>query len=154
MASDFGVSPAEAREQLDILESDRSRLAARLSTPWVLMTAAGAALAWFVADAAMANPGPRYEAGSGYLLAVAVLCLVAYFVKRDTGIQFRRLGSTGWLTAGGVAAWTMVMFIAALSIVSVGHRPRAFIPVLLTWIVGALGGAAVFRSCVEAARRG
>lgn len=87
MANDFGVSPEEAREQLDILESDRAHMADRVPTPWGLMTAAGAALAWFVADAATANPGPQYEAGIGYLLAVAVLCLVAYFVRRDTGIR-------------------------------------------------------------------
>ena len=98
MATDYSNSQ-EAQDRLALLEADRERLANNLATPWTLMTAAGAALAWFVADGVTANPGEGYTAGDGSLLAIAVLFIIGYFVQQQTGVQFRRWGGRAF--AGG-----------------------------------------------------
>ena len=93
MATDYSNSQ-EAQDRLALLEADRERLANNLATPWTLMTAAGAALAWFVADGVTANPGEGYTAEDGSLLAIAVL-----FIS-GTSCSSRRVSSS----AAGAAA--------------------------------------------------
>ena len=153
MATDYSNSQ-EAQDRLALLEADRERLANNLATPWTLMTAAGAALAWFVADGVTANPGEGYTAGDGSLLAIAVLFIIGYFVQQQTGVQFRRLGGRAFAGALGVMVWTLAMFSVVLGLVSLGLRPWAVVPVLLTWMVGTYGCAHVFRALVGSVRRG
>lgn len=154
MATDSPVSPSEAQRQLDSLDADRARFVAGLQTPWGLMIAAGAAMAWYVADAATAHPGAGYRPGGGLLLSVGILFVVAHLVRAETGVKFRRIGVHGWLWFMVLVGWTIAMFSAALALVSRGHRFWVAVPILSAWVVGTLGCAAVFRSCVNTARRG
>lgn len=118
------------------------------------MLAAGAAPAWFVADAASAHPGAGYEAGSGALLSVAVLLVVAHLVKKETGVRFGSLGARGWAAVAGGVVLALVMFSIALGLVASGHRPWLVAPTVLAWAGGTACTAAWFRSCVDAVRRG
>lgn len=150
----MGCSADEAGRQLAALDADRSRLSDHISiSPW-LTVAAGAALAWFVAEAATAHPGGDYRAGSGYLLACAALLIIAHLVKKETGVAFRRIGATGWVAVTVTLAWTLSMFSLALALVSTGHRFWTVVPTLLAWAAGSFGAAVLFRSCTEAVRRG
>lgn len=152
MASDDrGADHSQA--DLNALHTDRARLASRLATPWTLMVAAGAGMAWYVAGAATSHPGADAEAGSGWILSWAILCLVVYLVQRETGVRFRRVGGRGWAMLLGLGVLTFSMFSVSLGIVSLGYRVWAAVPVAVTWVLGTLGSGFVFRSCVESMNR-
>ncbi len=118
------------------------------------MVASGAVFAWFVADAASATPGTQYQANHNNLLAIGALCVTAYFVERETGVRFRKMGLKAWALLAAVMIWTLLMFSVALGLVSLGHRLWIAVPILLTWVIGTLGSAGVFRTCVESMRHG
>lgn len=153
METNFGPEH-DVRTHIDELDQDRAALMDRLQAPWGLMAAAGAAVAWFVADAVTAQPGASYRPSTGYLLAVAAILIVGHLTQKEVGVRFRRIGAAGWLAIGATTAVALIMFIVGLALVSTGYRWLAVLPVLVAWAVGTWGAAGVFRSCVRAAGRG
>lgn len=154
MATHDEVDTTDIRERIDALDRDRATLEKRLQAPRGLMWAAGAAVAWAVADAATSSPGASYRPGGGYLLAIAALLVISHLVQKEVGVRFRQIGVSGWLMIGATAVGDLALFCIGLALVSTGHRWLTVLPVLLAWAMGAWGATGVFRSCVRAAGRG
>jgi|GEM_PF-3284434 hypothetical protein len=154
MATHDEVDTTDIRERIDALDRDRATLEKRLQAPRGLMWAAGAAVAWFVADAATSNPGVSYRPNGGYLLSIAALLVISHLVQKEVGVRFRQIEVSGWLMIGATVVSALVLFSVGLMLVSTGHRWLTVVPILLAWAVGAWGATSVFRACARAAGRG
>lgn len=147
-------SPDEATAALSTLSTDRERLAASVRTPWVLLAAFGGVGAWWVSTAAATDPGDGYEPPSSGWLALVGMLVVAYLIRRETGVHFRRMGArAGWATVGIIAA-CLVLFSVSLGLVSFGIQWAVALTSLVafaatTWLAGV-----AYRSAVEQLRRG
>ena len=147
-------SPDEATAALNTLSTDRERLAAGVKVPWVLLAGFGGVGAWWVSAAATASPGENYQPPtSGWLALVAVL-VVAYLIRQETGIRFRKMGTrAGWAMVG-ILAVCLALFSVSLGLVSFGmHWAVAITSVVAFTVTTWLAGVA-FRSAVEELRRG
>lgn len=145
-------SSDEAIGALDALSADRERLASSVHVPWALLAAFGGIGAWWVSGAVSANPGVDYEPPtSGWLALVGVL-VVAYLIRRETGVRFRAMGArAGWAVVGIVIV-CLVLFSISLGLVSFGlHWAVVLTSVLAfaatTWLAGV-----AYRSAVERLR--
>lgn len=154
MATHDEVDTTDIRERIDALDRDRATLEKRLQAPRGLMWAAGATVAWFVADATTSNPGVSYRPNGGYLLSIAALLVISHLVQKEVGVRFRQIGVSGWLMIGATVVSALVLFSIGLMLVSTGHRWLTVLPILLAWAVGAWGATGVFRACARAAGRG
>lgn len=144
-----GLSPDDAANALDMLASDRKRLAASLQIPWVLLAAFGAVGAWWVSTAATTNPGENYDPPSSSWLALVGALVVAHLIRRETGIRFRTMGAHASWALGGIVASCLALFSVSLGLVSFGLRwPVALTSLAAfaatTWLAGV-----AYRSAVE-----
>lgn len=148
-----GPSPDEAANALNTLSTDRERLATSVQVPWLLLAAFGGVGAWWVAAAATTNPGENYEPPLSGWLALAGALVVAYLIRRETGVRFRAIGArAGWAFAGIVAVW-LALFSVSLGFVAFGLRwPVALTSLAAfaatTWLAGI-----AYQSAVEELRR-
>lgn len=147
-------SHVEAVSALATLSNDRERLAASVHVPWLLLAALGGVGAWWVSTAAATNPGENYEPPSSGWLALVGTLVVAYLIRRETGVRFRQVGArAGWALVGIIAA-CLALFSASLGLVSFGLHWAVALPSLVafaatTWLAGV-----AYRSAVEQLRRG
>lgn len=144
----------EATAALNALSTDRERLAASVHVPWVLLAAFGGVGAWWVSTAAATNPGDNYEPPSSIWLALVGTLVVAYLIRRETGVHFRKMGArAGWATVGIIIV-CLVLFSVSLGLVSFGMQWTVALTSLVafaatTWLAGV-----AYRSAVEQLRRG
>ena len=147
-------SSDEAIAALNTLSTDRERLAVSVHVPWVLLAAFGGVGAWWVSAAAATNPGENYEpASSGWLALVGTL-VVAYLIRRETGVHFRKMGTRASWAMVGIIAVCLVLFSVSLGLVSFGMHWAVALTSLAafaatTWLAGV-----AYRSAVEQLRRG
>lgn len=147
-------SPDEATAALNTLSTDRERLAASVHVPWALLAAFGGVGAWWVSAAAATNPGEDYEPPSSGWLALVGTLVVAYLIRRETGVGFRKMGTrAGWAMVGIIAV-CLVLFSVSLGLVSFGMQWAVALTSLVafaatTWLAGV-----AYRSAVEQLRRG
>jgi hypothetical protein len=146
-------SPDEANDALSALSTDRERLAANIHVPWVLLAAFGGVGAWWVSTAAATTPGASYEPPSSGWLALVGALVVAYLIRRETGVHFRSMGAkAGWAVVG-ILAVCLVLFSVSLALVSLNLHWAVALTSLAafaatTWLAGV-----AFRSAVEKLRR-
>lgn len=138
----------DVAEVLDTLHADRQRLASATKAPRLLLAAFGALGAWWVAAAATADPGANYEPpASGWLALVGVL-VVAYLIRRETGIQFRTMGArAGWAVAGIVAS-CLVLFSISLGLVSFDLRWAVALTSAAAFVVTTALATLAYRSAI------
>ena len=149
-----GPSRGEAAEALHTLSADRERLATSIRVPWGLLAAFGGFAAWWVGTAASTDPGPGYEPPTTGWLALGGVLLVAYLIRRETGIKFRAMGTrAGWAVAGIVTA-CLVLFSVSLGLVSFDLRWAVVLTSLAAFAVTTWLAAVAFRSAVAKLRRG
>lgn len=147
-------SPDDALHALNELTTDRGRLADSISVPWPLLAGFGGVAAWWVGAAATTSPGANYEPPTTLGLALAVVLVVTYLIRRETGIRFRSMGSrAGWAVIG-ILLSCLALFSVSLGLVSFGlYWAVALTSVVAfvstTWLAG-VG----YRSAVEKLRRG
>ena len=155
MESHFqGPSRDEARNALNELSADRDRLAESIRVPRALLAGFGGVAAWWVGAAAATSPGENYEPPTMGWLALAVVLVVVYLIRRETGIRFRSMGSRAGLAVAGIVVTCLALFSVSLGLVSFGlHWAVALTSVaafaLTTWLAGV-----AYRSAVEKLRRG
>jgi len=139
---------------LNSLSTDRDRLAAGIQMPWPLLAAFGGLGAWWVSAAAVTTPGENYEPPTSGWLALVGALVVAYLIRRETGVHFRKMGArAGWAFVG-ILAVCLVLFSVSLGLVSFGLQWAVVVTSLVafaatTWLAGV-----AFRSAVEQLRRG
>lgn len=142
-------SPDEATAALNLLSTDRERLAASVHVPWVLLAAFGGVAAWWVSAAVATSPGESYEPSSSGWLALVGALLVAYLIRRETGVRFRTMGvRAGWAMVG-ITAVCLLLFSISLGFVSSGMQWAVALTSLVafaatTWLAGV-----AYRSAVE-----
>lgn len=142
-------SPDEATAALNTLSTDRERLAASVHVPWTLLAAFGGVGAWWVSAAVHTNPGENYEAPSSGWLALVGTLLVAYLIRRETGVHFRKMGTrAGWAMVGIITV-CLLLFSVSLGLVSFGMQWVVVLTSLVafattTWLAGV-----AYRSAVE-----
>ena len=155
MENDFEgrPSPEEAAASLRDLGADRQALADRVQVPTMLLAALGGVAAWWVAGAAVANPGENYEPPtSGWLGLVAAL-VIAHLIRRETGIRFRKMGPRAALVMAAIPVLCLILFSISLGLVSFGARWAVLLTSLSAFgLVTWLGGIA-FRSALNQLRR-
>ena len=155
MESHFqGPSRDEARNALNELSADRDRLAESIRVPRALLAGFGGVAAWWVGAAAATSPGENYEPPTMGWLALAVVLVVVYLIRRETGIRFRSMGLRAGLAVAGIVVTCLALFSVSLGLVSFGlHWAVALSSVaafaLTTWLAGV-----AYRSAVEKLRRG
>lgn len=145
-------SADEALGALGDLSSDCDRLASRVHVPWVLLAAFGGIGAWSVSSAASSNPGADYEPStSGWLVLVGVF-VVAYLIRRETGVRFRSMGArAGWAVAG-ITVICLMLFSVSLGLVSFGLHWAVALTSLLAFAVTTWLAGIAYRSAVERLR--
>ena len=149
-----GPSRDEAAEALAALDADRERLATGSRVPWSLLAALGGVGAWWVGAAAFTNPGADYEPPTSIWLALGAVFVVLHLIQRETGIRFRKMGTTAnWAVAGIVATCT-VLFSVSLGLVASGLQWAVAFTSLAgfaatTWLAGV-----AYRSAFSTLRRG
>ena len=80
--------------------------------------------------------------------------VVAYLIRRETGVRFRKMGTrAGWAIVA-IAAACLVLFSVSLGLVSFGMQWAVTLTSLIafaatTWLAGV-----AYRSAVEQLRRG
>ncbi|MFI6133805.1 hypothetical protein [Micromonospora sp. NPDC051141] len=155
MENDFERPDREAAaEALNTLHADRERLANAVEVPRLLLFAFGALGAWWVAAAATTDPGADYQPPTSGWLALVGGLVIAYLVRRETGIRFRVMGArAGWAVAG-IVATCLALFSVSLGLVSFDLRwavtltsTAAFL--MTTWLAGV-----AHRSAIAELRRG
>ncbi|MDP3951004.1 hypothetical protein [Microbacterium sp.] len=147
-------SAAEATAALSTMSADKERLAASVHVPWVLLAAFGGVGAWWVSAATATHPGENYEPPSSGWLALVGALVVAYLIRRETGVHFRRMGARASWAMVGIVAVCLVLFSVSLGLVSFGLHWAVTMTslaafVLTTWLAGV-----AYRSAVEQLRRG
>lgn len=146
-------SPDEATDALNALSTDRERLAASIHVPWVLLAAFGGVGAWWVSAAAATSPGENYEPPSSSWLGLVSALVIAYLIRRETGVHFRTMGArAGWAIVGIITV-CLVLFSISLGLVSFGLQWAVALTSLAafattTWLAGV-----AYRSAVEKLRR-
>ena len=146
-------SADDAAASLRDLASDRQTLADGVHVPKTLLAALGGVAAWWVAAAATANPGENYEPPtSGWLGLVAVL-VILHLIRRETGIQFRKMGTRAIMAAIAILMVCLTLFSISLGLVSIGARWSVALTSvsafgLVTWLAGI-----VYRSALDRLRR-
>ena len=147
-------SPDEAIASLNTLSTDRDCLAVSVHVPWVLLAAFGGVGAWWVSAAAATNPGENYEPPSSGWLALVGTLVVAYLIRRETGVGFRKMGTrAGWAMVAIIGV-CLVLFSVSLGLVSFGMHWAVALTSLAafaatTWLAGI-----AYRSAVEQLHRG
>lgn len=142
-------SPDEAAAVLDTLSTDREHLAASMQVPWALLAAFGGVAAWWVSAAVATSPGETYESPSSGWLALVCALVIAYLIRRETGIRFRTMGArAGWATAGIVAA-CLLLFSISLGLVSSGLPWAVALTSLVTFATTTWLASVAHRSAVE-----
>ena len=147
-------SPDEASAALNSLATDRERLAANVQVPWALLAAFGGLGAWWVSAAVATTPGENYEPPTTGWLALVGTLVVAYLIRRETGVHFRKMGARAAWAVVGILAVCLVLFSVSLGLVSFGLQWAVALTSLVafaatTWLAGV-----AFRSAVEQLRRG
>lgn len=148
------VSSGVAADALNALSADRDRLAASVRVPWVLLAAFGGVGAWWVSTAAATNPGESYEPPASSWLGLVSALVIAYLVRRETGIHFRTMGArAGWAVAG-IVTICLALFSVSLGLVSFDLHWAVALTSLVafaatTWLAGV-----AYRSAVQELRRG
>lgn len=142
------LSAGEAEAALAEVSADRQRLVSRVPVPWLLMAAFGGVAASFVAAAATTDPGAEYAPPPSAWLALAGAMVVAYLVRRETGIRFRSIGVTANLAVAAVVAICVTLFSVSLGLVAFDLRWAVAGPSLVafgatTWLAGAAFKAAM-----------
>ena len=78
--------------------------------------------AWWVSAAVLANPGESDEPPSSGWLALVGTLVVAYLIRRETGVRFRKMGTrAGWAMAG-IITICLMLFSLSLGLVSFGMQ--------------------------------
>lgn len=147
-------SADEAATALNALSRDWERLAASTHVPWILLAAFGGLGAWWVSAAAATNPGENYEPPSSGWLALVGALVVAYLIRRETGIRFRTMGAQANWAIVGIIAICLALFSISLGLVSFGLHWAVALTSLTafattTWLAGV-----AYRSAVQKLRRG
>ncbi|PJJ71399.1 hypothetical protein CLV46_0945 [Diaminobutyricimonas aerilata] len=121
--------------------------------PWALLSAFGGVAAWWVSAAATADPGEDYQPPTSGWLALVALLVVAYLVRRESGVRFRRMGArAAWATAA-ILVTCLALFSVSLGFVSFGLRwPVVLTSVAAFGVTTWLAGVA-YRSALEQLRR-
>lgn len=147
-----GASGDEATEALNVLDSDRQRLAQRVRIPWPLMAAFGALSAWAVSTAATTEPGANYDPPSTSWLALIGILVVAHLVQRETGIRFRSMGAGATWAMLGTIMGSLLMFSVSLGLVAANLRWAVIIPSLAAFALTTGLAMVAYRSAVEKLR--
>ena len=154
MENDFERRPSseEAAASLRGLAADRKALADGVHVPKTLLAALGGVAAWWVAGAAVVNPGENYTPpASGWLALVAAL-VTFHLIRRETGISFRKMGMRAGLATVAILVLCLILFSISLGLVSFGARWAVALTSLsafgiVTWLAG-IG----FRSALDQLR--
>lgn len=115
-----GPSRDEAIHALEGLSADRDRLAAGIRVPWLLLAGFGAVAAWWVSAAAMTSPGENYEPPAIAGLVLAIVLVIIYLIRKETGIRFKSMGLRAGLALTGIVVGCLVLFSISLGLVSFG----------------------------------
>lgn len=155
MESHFdGSSPQAAVEMLDALQTDRDRLVENVKVPWPLLAAFGGAGVWWVAAAASARPGADYEPPASSWLALVAALVIAYLVRRETGIRFRAMGARAAWAVTGIIATCLILFSVSLGLASFGLHWAVVLTSLGAFVVTTLLSGVAYRSALAKIRRG
>jgi hypothetical protein len=146
-------SSEDAAASLRGLMSDRQALVAAVQVPKTLLAAFGGVAAWWVAAAATANPGDNYEPPTSGWLGLAAVLVIIHLIRRETGIQLRRMGARAGLAVIAILAACLALYSISLGLVSFGARWAVALTsvaafVLVTWLAGV-----VYRSALDQLRR-
>lgn len=145
-------SHEQAAQSLGALSADRERLVGSTRTPWGLLAALGLACAWFVAEAALSNPGSDYEASQTWWLPILAAGLAGFLIRRETGIRFRRMGARAtWLSVGILVA-VLVLFSVSLGLVSFDLHWAVTLTALAAFIVAVWLGSLAFKAAMGTLR--
>jgi hypothetical protein len=133
--------------------SDRQALVAAVQVPKTLLAAFGGVAAWWVAAAATANPGDNYEPPTSGWLGLAAVLVIIHLIRRETGIQLRRMGARAGMAVIAILAACLALYSISLGLVSFGARWAVALTsvaafVLVTWLAGV-----VYRSALDQLRR-
>ena len=121
MENDFsGPSKGEAADALATLTKDRGTLAQNVNLSWPLFGGYGAVAAWLVTSAATTTPGEGYQPPIGGWLALAAVFVLTYLARRETGVRFRSMGTTGTWAMAGIVVACLVLFSVSLGLVASG----------------------------------
>ncbi|MCY1213255.1 hypothetical protein D9M72_250220 [compost metagenome] len=146
-------SSEDAAASLRGLMSDRQALVAAVQVPKTLLAAFGGVAAWWVAAAATANPGDNYEPPTSGWLGLAAVLVIIHLIRRETGIQLRRMGARAGMAVIAILAACLALYSISLGLVSFGARWAVALTsvaafVLVTWLAGV-----VYRSALDQLRR-
>jgi len=118
----------------------------------VLLAASGALGAWWVAAAATASPGRNYEPPSAGWLALLGAFVVAYLIRRETGIRFQAMGARAAGALIGIVVTCLVLFSVSLGLVSFGLRWAVALTSVAAFAVTTWLAGVAYRSAVEKLR--
>ncbi len=122
--------------------------------PWPLLAAFGGVGAWWVAAAASARPGEDYEPSASSWLALVAVLVIAYLLRRETGIGFRAMGATAaWAVVGSIAT-CLILFSVSLALVSLDLHWAVVLTSLGAFAVTTLLSGVAYRSALGKIRRG
>jgi hypothetical protein len=149
-----GPSRDEAIHALEGLAVDRDRLVAGIRVPWLLLAGFGAVAAWWVSAAAATSPGEDYEPPAVGGLVLALVFVIIYLIRRETGVRFKSMGLQAGLALAGIVAGCLALFSISLGLVSFGlHWAVTFTSItafaLTTWLA-----SVAYRSAAQRLRRG
>jgi hypothetical protein len=155
METNFGMAPPseDAAATLRDLALDRQALADSVHVPTALLAALGALAAWWVAGAAVANPGENYEPPASAWLGLVAALVIFHLIRRETGIRFRKMGPRAAFMLVAILALCLALFSISLGLVSVGARWAVTLTslsafLLVTWLAGI-----AYRSALDQLRR-
>ncbi|HWU31121.1 MAG TPA: hypothetical protein VN041_18720 [Microbacterium sp.] len=145
----------DAAIALSTLADDRSRLAARIRVPWVLLAALGGLAALGVVSPAIANPGDDYQPPLVVGMAVLIgVIIVGYLIQRGTGIRFRTMGVAANAALCGVVATCLLLFMLSLALVSLELRWTLVLTGAAAFVVTTGLARVAYRSAAKRLRRG
>lgn len=139
---------------LDALQADRDRLVENARVPWPLLASFGGIGAWWIAAAASARPGEDYEPPTSSWLAPVAVLVVAYLVRRETGIRFRAMGAGAAWAVIGIVATCSILFSVSLGLASFGLQWAVALTSLGAFVVTTLLSGVAYRSALAKIRRG
>jgi hypothetical protein len=149
-----GLSRDEATQALESLSADRDRLVAGIRVPWLLLAGFGAVAAWWVSAAAATSPGENYEPPAVGGLVLALVLVIIYLIRRETGIRFKSMGLQAGLALTGIVIGCLALFSISLGLASFGLHWAITLTSIMAFALTTWLASVAYRSAAQRLRRG
>ncbi len=120
----------------------------------MLLAGFGAVAAWWVSATATTTPGEDYEPPAVGGLVLAIVFVIIYLIRRETGVRFKSMGLQAGLALAGIVVGCLALFSISLGLVSFGLHWAVSVTSIMAFALTTWLAFVAYRSAAQKLRRG